>query len=345
MTGRVRHVLLLVPLALACAAEERPAAVCAGCHRAEAAGHGSTGMARALEPAERGGVLASHKQLRFVQGPYRYGIDREGARSIYRVTYGNEEFAVPIQWAFGLGAAGQTYLFQRNGVWHESRVSYYSETDSLDLTVGALPDMPRSLDEAIGHELSTNGALECFQCHATGAVVEGVLQTGQLTPGIQCDRCHDKTVEHVVGFFKKGASPVTPSSFKKATAEEMSEYCGQCHRTWATIASNGPHNITNVRFQPYRLANSKCYDATDPRLRCTVCHDPHNEHKQAASFYDSKCQACHSASDAKAGAKLCKTGKANCTGCHMPKIYIKDAHNRFTDHWIRVARDGEDPPH
>ena len=32
--------------------------------------------------------------------------------------------------------------------------------------------------------------------------------------------------------------------------------------------------VANVRFQPYRLISSKCYDAEDSRIRCTACHDP-----------------------------------------------------------------------
>ena len=75
----------------------------------------------------------------------------------------------------------------------------------------------------------------------------------------------------------------------------MSDFCGQCHRTWAQIAINGPRGILNVRFQPYRLANSKCYDAADRRIRCTACHDPHRDVETSAAAYDAKCARCHSA--------------------------------------------------
>jgi hypothetical protein len=339
----MRAVLVLVACAAISFAADTTAA-CAGCHKAESAAHPATGMAKALEPAERGGVLSSHEKLTFAQGAYQYTITRKGSESIYSVTNGQEEFQVPLSWAFGQGAAGQTYVFRRNGKWYESRVSYYKDINSLDLTVGARPEMPRSLDEAVGRELSSKGASECFHCHSTGALVNGELKTESLTPGIFCDRCHDKTVEHMAGFSKKGSPQVMPASLKNAAAEDMSEFCGQCHRTWATIATNGPHNISNVRFQPYRLANSKCYDTTDPRLRCTVCHDPHKEPERSASFYDGRCQACHAAANGKAGAKLCRIGRQNCTGCHMPKVELKEAHNRFTDHWIRIARAGEKPP-
>jgi hypothetical protein len=29
----------------------------------------------------------------------------------------------------------------------------------------------------------------------------------------------------------------------------------------------------------------------------------------------------------------------------MPKVEIKEAHNKFTDHWIRIARAGAPVPH
>lgn len=106
----------------------------------------------------------------------------------------------------------------------------------------------------------------------------------------------------------------------------------------------GPHNITNVRFQPYRLINSRCYDAADARIRCLSCHDPHNTAPRALASYDKQCQSCHSASNGKPGAKVCKVGKSECAGCHMPKVEIKEAHNKFTDHWIRIARPGGQVP-
>ena len=317
---------------------------CAGCHRAQTDAFAQTGMARALEPAAHGRILSSHKRLTFAQGEYKYAIEREGDTSWYRVFSDREEFKAKIGWAFGLGAAGQTYLIQRNGAWYEGRVSYYKDTDSLDLTVGARPDAPRSLEEAVGRELSTKGASECFNCHTTGAMPAGVLKPEVLTPGIQCQRCHINSDAHQAGFESPKAAKVVPAKLGALAAEEMSEVCGQCHRTWAQIAGDGPHNITNVRFQPYRLTNSKCYDASEMRIRCTSCHDVHKEEPKPAAFFDAKCHACHSPGQ-KAGTHLCKVAKADCASCHMPKIKIDTAHNAFTDHWIRVVRKGEPHPY
>ena len=315
---------------------------CAACHRRQAQFQHATGMANALQSADSAPILAAHPKLNFRQGPYSYTIERQGDQSIYRVTSGSEEFSSSIVWSFGLGAAGQTYLLNRDGRWWESRVSYYKQTDGLDLTVGARPEVPSSLNEAVGHQLLKKDAEECFHCHATGAIFGGVLRTDKLTPGVQCARCHDRTPAHLAGF--ASTQKVVPPKLGRMTSEETADFCGQCHRTWATIASEGPHNITNVRFQPYRLVNSRCYDAADARIRCTSCHDVHNDAPRPIASFDKQCRSCHSASNGKPGAKLCKVAKSECAGCHMPKVEIKEAHNKFTDHWIRIARPGAPVP-
>ncbi len=124
-------------------------------------------------------------------------------------------------------------------------------------------------------------------------------------------------------------------------AEDMAELCGKCHRTWSQIALNGPRGVFNVRFQPYRLVNSKCYDTNDARLSCTACHDPHGPLETNAASYDARCTACHSAA---LQTKTCPVAKANCVTCHMPKVELPGAHARFSDHQIRIARAGEPYP-
>ncbi len=41
------------------------------------------------------------------------------------VTGSGQKLTVPLLWAFGRGKAGQTYVFERDGVFYESRVSFY----------------------------------------------------------------------------------------------------------------------------------------------------------------------------------------------------------------------------
>jgi hypothetical protein len=107
--------------------------------------------------------------------------------------------------------------------------------------------------------------------------------------------------------------------------------------------------LSNVRFQPYRITDSRCYkDPDDRRISCLACHDPHEDPRRDAVFYDAKCTACHQVKNSAATktqtAPPCPTGNAQCVTCHMPKIEPPGVHFKFTDHHIRVVRPGEPYP-
>ncbi len=38
---------------------------------------------------------------------------------------------------------------------------------------------------------------------------------------------------------------------------------------------------------------------------------------------------------------VCPVATAKCTSCHMPKVYVPEMHDNFTDHRIRIAKAGE----
>ena len=136
---------------------------------------------------------------------------------------------------------------------------------------------------------------------------------------------------------KTGNSVGAPmKDLRTMTSEDTSNFCGQCHRTWDEIAGSGTLGIANIRFQPYRLTSSKCYDSDDRRIRCTACHDVHDELDSHDSDYDAKCQACHAGG--KVTARICKVAANNCVSCHMPKLPMPGSHHKFTDHEIRIVR-------
>jgi hypothetical protein len=325
---------ILVALCLARAAAS-PAA-CAQCHRTETASFAHTGMARALETGKNSAILRTNPTLSAKIGGYSYEIARTGDESIYTVTDGKETVRVPIDWAFGQGAAGQTYVFEREGRWYESRVSYYSALRGLDLTMGADAMAPRNLLEAAGRVAGPAEIGPCFECHATNVVKSPRLVLTGMTEGVQCERCHGASEAHL-----RRTSPMP--KLGTFTTEEMSDFCGQCHRTWSQIAMNGPRGILNVRFQPYRLGNSKCYDVADNRIRCTACHNPHRDLEVSAGAYDVKCLACHSrkALSTKGSSHICRVGTKDCVTCHMPRLDLPGAHKKFTDHMIRIVKAGE----
>jgi hypothetical protein len=302
---------------------------CAKCHPAMVQAHAGTLMAQTLAPAA---ALLDTPPMEVSIGPYRYTI-HEGR---YRVSDGRDGIDAPIHWAIGQGDAGQTYVFEHGGKLYESRVSYYKDPGALAPTIGAPSGVPKSLAEAAGRELSAGAVAECFGCHAapgpaSASVARGTLEwTRTLIPGVQCVNCHRGGETH--------AAKLTPMpKLVELSAEEQSDLCGACHRTWADIAANGPRGVANVRFQPYRIARSKCYDAADRRIACTACHDPHTRASQTTAKFDAACKNCH--------ASGCTTAATeDCASCHMPKVELPGAHFQFADHWIRIVRSKDEYP-
>ncbi len=314
---------------------------CAQCHRDRAVHYPDTPMAQALVSAARCEILKQYTDLTFQEGVYKSRITRDGERTLLTVTDGRETITVPLLWAFGQGQAGQTYVFQRNDAFYESRVSFYNALRGLDLTMGAAGSKPKSLDEAAGRRMDAAGARDCFACHSTGAVFEARLHLERMSPGVGCESCHGPGEKHVAAVRSGNPTAAKMPKLASLSAEDMSELCGGCHRTWSQIALNGPRGVLNVRFQPYRLANSKCYDATDPRIRCSACHDPHGPLETNIASYDARCSACHSVAG---HTKTCSVAKQNCITCHMPKIELPGAHARFADHHIRIVRANQPYP-
>lgn len=327
---------------------------CAECHTQTDTQH-LTPMGKALEPVTDCLILQANPKLSFKSGNYVYTITRQANQSIYAVTDGNETIAAPILYAFGQGKAGQTYVLERNGRYYESRVSFYNDIAGLDYTLGAPREPAKSLTEAFGRMMDSIDTKDCFSCHATAAVGERQLQLDKLTPGITCEGCHGSGDKHVAMMKDKSLNTtrrpgemgiLNPGNFD---TEGMTQFCGSCHRTWAQVQlMKEARGVINVRFQPYRIFGSKCYDFDDKRISCTACHNPHEEMKHDAAFYDARCLACHAKPDGSAKMKMyapCKTGKTNnCASCHMPKYEIPGAHHKFSDHWIRIVKPGETYP-
>jgi hypothetical protein len=247
-----------------------------------------------------------------------------------------------------MGQRMQTWVLERNGHYFESRVSYYPLVSGLQITVGQQVINPRTVEEALGRELNHGEVTNCFGCHASGALVNGQLTLAQMEPGVTCEHCHSGSSGHLLDALQ-GVFDSTPRNLKKLSSEEISSFCGQCHRSWETVIRNGIRGVLNVRFQPYRLENSKCFDGNDPRISCIACHDPHQSLVREDTKYDSKCLACHATPVAgssvpqPAKAKSCPVANTGCSGCHMPKVRMNTPAGMitFTDHDIRLGKPGD----
>jgi hypothetical protein len=327
------------------------AQTCADCHHSIAASQGNTAMGRAALDIAHGNILSTYSPLIFRNGPYMFRIQRGEDGVVYSVSDGHATVSAPLLWAFGLGNAGQTYIFKHDGALYESRVSYYNEIGALDLTIGHSPQPPSSLSMALGRLLSPDELTKCFSCHTSEDIFAGKLVMSQVHPGVTCENCHGPGDNHVRLMESSPAADRTELAIfnpGRLAPADVNEFCGRCHRSTSDVLAANIRDIRNLRFQPYRLENSRCYDPTDSRITCLACHDPHKNLVTSSENYDAKCLACHAARGksrvASQNAPACPTATENCVSCHMPKLALPGAHYAFTDHYIRISRPGEKYP-
>lgn len=320
---------------------------CGECHKKSFSAFARTGMALAMEPVTESRVLTENPRLTLQLGPYSYEIRRQGKQSFYSVTDGKNTISVSIKYAIGQGRMGQTYVLERDGKFYESRVSFYNETKGLDFTVGSSRGIPSSLEEAFGHLLSPTEVVSCFSCHSIGATSGQRLQLDKLVHGVRCESCHGPGAPHVVAV--KAGEPGYKSIFNPGRLggdEQTQQFCASCHRGNEEFSLLQAMGINNVRFQPYRIFHSKCY-SDDRNIRCTACHNPHETLREDAAYYDKRCLACHALKGqpvAQGSSPSCPVATKDCVSCHMPKVEIKAAHFKFTDHYIRIVKSGEKYP-
>src|SRR6266446_469138 len=195
--------------------------VCVSCHRTEAIAQPGTSMAHALETVPQCEILREHPRLAFQERQYSFEIRRDGNRSLYTVTDVKHSMTVPIEWAVGLGNAGQTYVYRWRGNWYESHVSFYKALQGLDRTIRAAVD-PKDLLEAAGRLMTMTETQQCFNCHGTRAIRDDRLDMEALIPGVQCERCHGPAEQHVKALKNGGAKAAAMRKLGDLTAEEMS---------------------------------------------------------------------------------------------------------------------------
>jgi hypothetical protein len=329
------------------------AAACAKCHASTAAAQQTTAMAHAATRTADAEILRQHDHLVFRLGPYNEEIVTKGEKSVLTVSNGTGSLSQDLLWAFGVGHMGQTYIYQRNGSFHESQLSFYSSSQGLNITPEHSLSIPANLEDAGGRRLTAAETRRCFGCHTTGSVTRDQFDPNAGELGVTCEACHGSGANHTAamkaGMSEQGVAMIMNP--KRLDPVDSVDFCGACHRTWEDVVGNGFTGIGvyNVRFAPYRLENSKCWGKGDARLTCVACHDPHRPLESDAAAYDSHCLQCHlnqvgAKKSADHPGAACRVSTKNCTTCHMPKIETPVQHSIFTDHWIRIVVPGKPYP-
>ena len=339
--------LLMLMLAASAGAETKQ--TCANCHQAEAMAQPLSQMGRAMQLPGSQLLLSAHPRLSFRKGLYVYTVETKSGKSLYTVSDGTRTITVPIVWA--LGAQAQTWVLERNGQLYESLVSYYPLINGLGITTGDERIEPKTIDEAFGRPMSGAEEKVCFGCHSSNAIVDHKVNLASVKPGLTCQHCHVEADAHLAAIIADSDHVPIPARLGQMSTEDTSNFCGQCHRTWETVVRSHWQGQADVRFQPYRLANSRCYNGADARISCVACHNPHQAIVRVSSSYDAKCLACHAPAAVAAVTassathpKVCPVAKTNCSSCHMPKVSLPNGLLKLTDHQIRIVKPGEAYP-
>ena len=331
--------LLIAPLGFA-------AHPCESCHPKEVAAYSHSSMARSLRRAgnePEGSFAAGSSGARFTIRSTSQGSSRGNLQRMERFGAVSE---FPIAYAIGSGNHATGYLIQIGDHLFQSPICYYTNRRLYDLAPGYEqidePDFTRPVGE------------ECVLCHSGRPLHVPGTENRYAPPifqeeAISCSRCHGAAEKHLR---RPGpGSIVNPAKLDEAARDSI---CEQCHLAGVTRILNPGKTFSDFRpgqrleevFTVYvrsnsiafkvishaeQLARSACARASQGKLWCGTCHDPHPQTPLTPRTYNSRCQDCHLH-------KLARSHPAdtNCLSCHMPRRPAQDGgHTVFTDHRIR----------
>ena len=277
-----------------------------------------------------------------------------------------------LDYAIGSGRNGLTFLIQRGRFLFQAPLSYYSGAGNWGLSPGY-----ENVDLGFTRVVPQG----CTNCHSGRA--QGVAtHSGEyrdppfLELAIGCENCHGPGSAHVNSSGRTPGSIVNPAKLPARRAEEI---CMNCHQRGDTRVLQPGKTFSD--FQPghplletlaiFKVPNapstgdllehheamkaSRCFRASQGRLSCLTCHDPHTQPhgEEAVAYFRSKCLTCHTDASCRLSlpTRLAQHPANNCIGCHMPKRDIRMiSHSALTNHTIPavpsrapVPEDAADP--
>lgn len=349
---------------------------CVGCHAAEAAVYGQHSMASSFHPWTPATKVESALPTPITNIPsgYQYAVIDSGGR-LYQVEsrtgpdgQRTHELRRRIDYVMGSGRLARTYFTEENGRLFQLPLTWYRQ-HGWDFSPGY------QVNNARFSRVLPDRCIACHSSYPTASPnLEGKYPT--LRSGIGCERCHGPGALHVSARRsntpRDGAYDRTIVNPKRLPIERRLDVCEQCHvhtsvavlRDQQTAFSYLPSQRLSDQYAFFkesgsidvvshadRLRQSACFlksqQSTQP-MECASCHNPHQPPPTRATI-NQPCLSCHAGATLAATvaakypastARSAHTPKADCVGCHMPKVQEQGVpHGTFTEHWIRAKYD------
>jgi len=280
-----------------------------------------------------------------------YGVVHRDGKT-WQVAYekGREQAAAPLSYLLGSGHHGISPLTHDGERWRYLRLTFFAN-HGWDRSPmhgrGNASDDDRNVH---GWPLSDDDLAQCLRCHTTRLELTGAgVNEAKSEFGVRCESCHGPGRAHVEAMqlaggpgSRRAAATIdrkieNPSRWSSSTYMAL---CGQCHNGMSSFegvqqgTDDDPASLSLVLNQVHGITESKCYKKTGGALRCTSCHDAHNQTSETPAYYVARCSGCHAPGTAKKTACPVQP-RGNCLPCHMPRVEVAP-HTRFADHWIRA---------
>jgi predicted CXXCH cytochrome family protein len=335
-------------------------------------------MGRSLAPiasAEAtGGAVAGGRAL-FAADGLEYSIENRNGEVFHRETRRDSagvliaQNEAEVRFALGSGRQAVAYLIERDGFLFESPITWYARTQKWDLSPGY---------EKSNVHFDRPIQPDCLYCHANRVTpVTGTVNRYQppIFEGhaIGCERCHGPGELHVNSpaiVDGRDQTIVNPATLEASLRDAV---CEQCHLAgqrrvvrldrqaqdyrpglpflefWTVLEPGSGEGEDRAVGQVEQMHESRCFRASEGRLGCVSCHDPHKlpAADDRASYYRERCLGCHSDQGCRlsAAARRARAREDDCTLCHMPRLKTSDViHVATTNHRIaRHADNGSSP--